>query len=258
MATTNAIWSNIVATFAAIDRVCTEALAAELGAHRGQAEERIKSSFAEGRSFLGGEPQAEPPVEQQRYSRAVELAKDLAFREEHAHGADLVKMRDEMRKLLDALRKELSRTLTEHAVYSVLVPIVIYSDELARLVTRGAVQAWEPLQGETFNIENGGELFYWAIDERLRQQETHPLVFEVFYFCLNDGFVGMHQGDPRKIEEYKDKLRKRIPAKPTGGAPRKDRVAPRIVKFPWHYYAAAAALTLVVYGVLRWFAYSLS
>ena len=258
MTTTNAIWSNIVATFAAVDRVCTEALAAELGAQRGQAEERLKSSFAEGRGYAGGEPEAEAPPEQQRYVRAVELARDLAFREAHPDGADLVRMRDSMRKLLDTLRKELSRTLAEHAVYSVLVPIVIYCDELARVVTRGSAQAWEPLQSETFNIENGGELFYWAIDERLRQPETQPLVFEVFYFCLNDGFVGMHQGDPRKIEEYKDRLRKRILAKPTGTAPRKDRVAPRIVKLPWEYYALAATLTFMVYAAMRWFAYSLA
>jgi type IV/VI secretion system ImpK/VasF family protein len=258
MATTNAIWSNIVATFEAIDRILTEALAAEVGAKGAQTEERAKSTFADGRRFLGGDADDEPPAEQQRYRRAVELAKDLAFRETHPNGADLVKMRDAMRKLLDRLRKELSRTLTEHAVYSVLVPIVIYVDELARVITRGSAQSWEPLQSETFNIDNGGELFFWAIDERLRQQETHPLVFEVFYFCLNDGFVGMYQGDPLKIEEYKDKLRKRIPTRPTGGAARKDRIAPKIVTFPWQYYAAAVGLTLAIYLVLRWYAYSLA
>ena len=167
-------------------------------------------------------------------------------------------MRDGMRKLLDALRSELARTLTEHEVYSVLIPIVVYCDELANAVTREAMKRWEPLQSEKFNIENGGELFYWSIDERLRQQETHPLVFEVFYFCLNDGFVGMHQGDPRKIDEYKDRLRKRIPLQPAGGGPRKDRVAPRLVKFPWKYYAAAASAVLVVYVLLRWVASSLT
>jgi type VI secretion system protein ImpK len=257
MATTNAFWSHIVATFDAMDDVLTEALAAELGAKGAQADERIKSSFAAGRRSLGGEAEAEPPVEE-RYPRAVELARDLAFREAHANGADFVKMRDSMRKLLDELRKELSRTLTEHAVYSVLVPIVIYADEMASVIMRGSVLSWEPLQSETFNIENGGEFFFWTIDERLRQQETLPLVFEVFYFCLNDGFVGMFQDDPYKIEEYKDKLRKRIPTKATATAPRKDRVTSKIVKLPWQYYAAAAALTLVVYAVLRWYAYSVA
>jgi hypothetical protein len=256
--TTTAIWFYIVATFEGIDRLLTEALAAELAANRGQAEERGPSSFPEGPRFLGGAAQSEPPVEQQRQQRAVELAKDLAFREAHPNGADLVKMRDGMRKLLDRLRKELSRTLSEHAVYSILVPIVIYADELARVITRGSVQSWEPLQSETFNIDNGGELFFWSIDERLRQPDTLPLVFEVFYFCLSDGFVGMYQGDPHKIEEYKDKLRKRIPTKATTGAARKDRPTAKIVKFPWQYYAAGIGLTIAVYALLRWYAYAIA
>lgn len=258
MASTNALWSHIVATFAGVDELCTEALAAELGTQRRRAEEQAVSSFGQNRNYTGQESESERSPEERRFPRAVELAKDLVFREKHADGADLVKMRDGMRRLLDSLRKEMSRALSEHEVYSVLIPIVIYCDELANTVTRGSVQRWEPLQSEKFNIENGGELFYWSIEERLRQQETHPLVFEVFYFCLNDGFVGMHQGDPRKVEEYKDRLRKRIPAQPTGGGPRKERVAPQIVKFPWKYYAAALGASFAVYMILRWIASSLA
>lgn len=258
MATTNPLWTHLATTFDAMDRLFTETLAAELGQERGQATERMRSAFAEGRSGGTGEAPDEASVEARRYPRAVALAKDLAFREAHPNGADIVRMRDNLRKLLDALRKELSRTLTEHTVYSVLVPIVIYADELARVITRGSVQSWEPLQSEIFNIENGGELFYWAIDERLRQQETPPIVFEVFYFCLNDGFVGMYAGDPRKVEEYKELLRKHISLRPTGRAARKERVAPKLIKLPWPYYAGAAALTLAVYALLRWVAYSLA
>jgi type IV/VI secretion system ImpK/VasF family protein len=256
---TNAIWTTIVSTFEAMDKLFLEALAADLAANRNQVEERIKSSFA-GPTAGGGEGPGDIHVESQqqhRYMRAVELAKDLAFREAHPNGADIVRMRDGIRKLLDVLRKELSRTFTEHAVYSVLVPIVIYADELARVVTRGSVQTWEPLQSETFNIENGGELFYWAIDERLRQQETPPIVFEVFYFCLNDGFVGMYQGEPRKVEEYKELLRKHIATKRTAAAARKDRAAAKIIRFPWQYYAAAMVVTLALYAILRWYAHTL-
>jgi type IV/VI secretion system ImpK/VasF family protein len=257
---TYAIWSNIIGTFAAMDRVFTEALAAELGANRGQAEERLKSALAEGKAAggSGGGGEVEAGLGVARFQRAIDLAKDLAFREAHPNGADLVKMRDGLRKLLDTLRKELSRTLTDHAVYSILVPIVIYVDELARVVTRGSVQQWEPLQSETFNVENGGELFYWQIDERLKQQETPPLVFEVFYFCLNDGFVGMYQNDPHKIAEYKDRLRRRIPTKAIVSTPRKERAAAKIIRFPWPYYAAAFAVIIAVYAALRWFAYSLA
>src|SRR4051812_36304647 len=101
MATTKPVWSQIVATFEAMDRVFTEALAAEIAAQRGHAEQRMKTSFADGRSVTAGEAQEALPQELQRYVRAVDLAKDLAFREAHAGGADLVKMRDGLRRLLD-------------------------------------------------------------------------------------------------------------------------------------------------------------
>ncbi len=256
MSAKTTIWFQIVSTFAEVDNLCAEALAAELGAQRSRVEERAARSFGQGSGFGGAAAEAAPEV--LRYPRAVELAKDLAFREAHPGGADLVKMRDGMRQLLDSLRKELARGLGEHDVYAILIPIVIYCDELANAVTRGAVMRWEPLQSEKFNIENGGELFYWSIEERLRQQDTHPLVFEVFYFCLNDGFVGMHKGDPRKIDEYKDRLRKRIPVAATPGAARRERAAPKILSFPWKYYAAAVGVVLLGYLALRWFASSLA
>lgn len=262
MASKTALWFHIVSTFTEVDNLCQEALAAELGAQQGRTDERNIRSFGQGSGYTGGGGNApassEPTPAMVRYPRAVNLAKDLAFREAHPDGADLVKMRDGMRKLLESLRKELSRGLSEHEVYSILIPIVIYCDELANSVTRGGVARWEPLQSEKFNIENGGELFYWSVEERLKQQETHPLVFEVFYFCLNDGFVGMLQGEPKKIEDYKERLRKRINMQPTGGGARRERVVPKLLGFPWRYYAVTAGAVLFVYLLLRWFANSLS
>ena len=185
----------------------------------------------------------------------MEMVKDLAFREAHPHGADLVKLREGVRKALGSLQKELSAVLTDHEVFYVLIPIVIYCDELVLSVTKGAVTRWEPLQSELFNIENGGELFYWRWKSGSAQVETHPLVFEVFYFCLNDGFLGMHQGDLRKIEEYKDRLRKRIPVLPAAHNARpRDTKGPQVLAFPWRYYAVAASVVVMVYLALTWYA----
>jgi type IV/VI secretion system ImpK/VasF family protein len=260
MRSTTALWFHIVSTFTEVDELCTEALAAELSSQRTRDEERIVRSVGQGRAGFGGggEPQGPQSAEEKRYPRATELVKDLAFREAHPNGADLVKLREGVRRTLVSLKKEISQTLTDHEVYYVLIPIVIYCDELVLSVTKGAVTRWEPLQSELFNIENGGELFYWSMEERFRQVETHPLVFEVFYFCLNDGFLGMHQADLRKIEEYKERLRKRIPVQPAAVGPRKDRAAPKLVKFPWRYYAAAVGVVLFGYVFLRWIASSLA
>jgi type IV/VI secretion system ImpK/VasF family protein len=133
----------------------------------------------------------------------------------------------------------------------VLFPIVVYVDELVATATRGAVMRWERLQSELYEIENGGELFYQILDERLKQQETHPLVLEAFYFCLLDGFTGMYLAGSRKIEEYKSALISRIP-QPEIRFPLTParRAQPELVAFPWQYYAIAAATVVVVYLVL--------
>jgi type IV/VI secretion system ImpK/VasF family protein len=257
MGSTTALWFHIVGTFAEVDELCTEALAAELSTQRARDEERvIRTVGQQGRGFGGGGPAADSAqsLEERRYPRAAELVKDLAFREAHPNGADLVKLRDGVRKSLVSLKKELGQVLTDHEVYYVLIPMVIYCDELVLAVTKGAVTRWEPLQSELFNIENGGELFYWSMEERLRQLETHPLVFEVFYFCLNDGFMGMHSADPRKIDEYKDRLRKRIPVLPTGNPKSKETKAPQILSFPWRYYAVSVGVVVAVYLALTWLA----
>jgi len=256
MGSTTALWFHVVNTFTEVDELCTEALAAELTSQRARDEERLVRSMGQGRAgFAPSDPRGAREPEELRYPRAMELVKDLAFREAHPNGADLVKLREGVRRALVTLKKELGAVLTDHEVYYVLIPIVIYCDELVLSVTKGAVTRWEPLQSELFNIENGGELFYWSMEERFRQVETHPLVFEVFYFCLNDGFLGMHQGDLRKIEEYKDRLRKRIPVLPTGHNPRpKDTKGPQVLGFPWRYYAIAASVVVIVYLALTWYA----
>ena len=90
----------------------------------------------------------------------------------------------------------------------------MYTDELVAAVMPGQTARWEPLQGELYDIDNGGELFYSILEDCLRKEETPPVVFEVFYFCLNDGFLGMYQGDRKKIEEYEARLANRIPLGP--------------------------------------------
>jgi type IV/VI secretion system ImpK/VasF family protein len=144
--------------------------------------------------------------------------------------------------------------LSEHEVYYTLFPIVVYTDELVNGVTRGATSRWEPLQSELYDIDNGGEVFYQILDARLRQEETHPLVFEVFYYCLNDGFCGVYASDSRKIEEYKARLTERIrtkPIEPDTGA-KKDAGPVELVRFPWRYHLAAAGAALGAYALYAW------
>ncbi len=254
MGSTTALWFAIEESFAEVEELCVEARAAELALEHKRREEAAVRSLGQGRS-AAMEEEAPRVEKESRYARAADLAKDMAFQEAHPDGANFVKLRARVRQRLVWLKGQLSGTLPEHDVHYVLFPIVVHFDELVRLVSRGATTRWEPLQSELYDVDNGGELFYTRLEERLRQEETPPIVFEVFYFCLSDGFQGMYQGDARKLAEYKERLKLRIPMKPVDGVDDGAEGAPvELVQFPVHYYAAAIGAMVGLYLVLSWIA----
>lgn len=121
-------------------------------------------------------------------------------------------LRSEIRAKLDELRGELAKVLSEREVYFVLFPLTIHYDELVlRRLPPNEQTAWPLLQSERFDINDGGDKFYSFADERLANPDTPPLVFEVLYFCLSDGFIGRYANDPARIAAYKSNLAARIP-----------------------------------------------
>ena len=238
------LWFAIDDAFGEIFQLCIEARAAELVLQQKQAEDLVVRSLATATVA----PPSRRVVEEGRYALASELARDAVFREQHPAGADLVMLRSHLRRRLNELRTTLAEVLAENEVYYVLFPIVVYGDELVSTATRGAVQRWEPMQGEFYEIDNGGELFYEVCSERLKQDETHPLVFETFYYCLMDGFSGMYPAGSKKIEDTKSQLRDRILLSPVRfpDRPREPRRA-ELVPFPVRYYALALGLVVVAY-----------
>ena len=251
MASSTALWFHIEIAFADVNDLCVRARAAELVRRRQGDDARVVKSFGRGRGSIAPvEPGAAP--EGTRAVRASELATDLAFREQNPDGADFVELRALLRKRFTWLKARLAEALSDHDVYYALFPIVVYADELVMGVTRGEASRWEPLQSELYDVGNGGELFFSILDERLREDETHPLILEVFYFCLSDGFVGMYQGDTKKIEDYQARIADRIRLAPTGEAEPNEPGWVQLVKFPWQYYALAVAAVIVVYVLFSW------
>jgi type IV/VI secretion system ImpK/VasF family protein len=243
-----ALWFAIDDAFAELFELCLEARAAELIVQQKNTEELMVRSLGG-----GGPPSARRPAEEPRYAKVHELVRDTQFRETHAYGADLVMLRSHLRRRLGELRSVLAEVLAEHEVYYVLFPIVVYADELVATATRDATQRWEPMQSEFYEIDNGGELFYEFCEERLRQDETHPLVFETFYFCLLDGFTGMYPAGSKKIEDTKARLRERIPyAAIRFPELHREQKRAELLPFPWPYYAIAASVLLIAYVAFHW------
>lgn len=252
MGSTTALWFDIETTFAELEELCIEARAAELVVQKREREARLfQTQRMEVATSIDADRAAAP---NERLTRPEILAKDLAFAEAHPNGADLVELRSRVRKRFTWLKAKLGEVLSEHEVYYTLFPIVVYTDEMVNGVTRGAAARWEPLQSELYDIDNGGEVFYQILDDRLRQEETHPLVFEVFYYCLKDGFCGVYASDSRKIQEYETRLAERIRKKPIeSDAKAKKDVGPvELVRFPWRYHAIAAGTVLGAYALYSW------
>lgn len=249
MASTNSLWLAFDEAFSEIERLCVDARAAQLALHRSQEEAALLKGLGAARVSRTA-PSSQPPANA-RDARAADLARDLAFYEAHAAGPDLVALRAGIRERLQWLKSELAEVLTEHELHYVLLPLVIYIDELVTSITRGEASRWEPLQSELYDIENGGELFYSLMEDHLKKSDTHPFVFQVFYFCLSDGFVGMAERDLRKIEQAKAVLAARIPLVPPAKGPEQTRDQPiELVKFPLRYYVWAAVAMLASWAAL--------
>lgn len=169
---------------------------------------------------------------------------------------DLVGVRAEIRKQLDILRVKLAEQLTERDCYLVVFPIVAYFDEHIKTCYLAEKQlSWPPLQKELFQIDEAGELFYETVDDLLRKPQTIPFIFEVYYFCLSQGFQGKYADNPVKISEYMKKLREKIPvvdlssvqtaAEETGQV--------KLVGSALWYYLASVAVLVLFYLVLLGF-----
>ena len=111
------------------------------------------------------------------------------------------------------------------------------------------------LQRELFDVHNGGELFYEFTAEKLQLPDTPPVLFQVLYFCLSDGFRGKYDAEPARIEQTKLVLVEKIalPATPaTAARKRRGRAEaePAVVLPPaqarWFYLTALLSVLLIV------------
>lgn len=230
------LWFDIERWVDALHRICAEVRASEQlnrrrladGAGVAMLEERLGAGAA---SSSGAGLAAGGALLTQRPAGAL---------------ADVVVAREELRRLLGFLKARLADELTEREVYHLLFPLVIYTDELLNEATDGGVTRWEPLQGELYDVDNGGELFFSTVDMLLHKDDTHPLIFEVYYFCLSDGFLGEHHGHPGKIQEYRRRIAERIPveASPPSVTGRERPV--RLERFPLRTYLFSAGAVVVV------------
>ncbi len=166
---------------------------------------------------------------------------------------DLLHARSELRKELGTVRAMLGDLLNERDAYLVLFAITAHFDELVQTrFLKGDELSWPTLQKELFQVDDAGEIFYETLDDILMKPQALPFVLEVYYFCLNDGFKGRYDRNPGKIEEYKQRLRQRIPFETPEQAQctETEPVMIETKRSPAFYYISAGAVLLAVYLTL--------
>jgi len=246
MTASSKLWFDIERVFGEMEDLCSRERAADL---------LLTTREGDGEGALKAAPRSSIPfdLETERFPKAEGFLRDAQFRERHPHGADLVGLRSEIRRRLVWLRARLSEVLTEREVYYCLFPLVAYVDELVFAVAGPRSASYEPLQSELYGVDNAGELFYTTIEELLRKDETLPVIFEVYYFCLQDGFLGLHGGDAHKRDEYRSRLAFRIPVTLPDKRPElaQTHAAVRLIPFPKWYYVGSVALIALCFFALR-------
>lgn len=128
-----------------------------------------------------------------------------------ADAQSISELRRRLRALLNPLRSGLSTALGKSEAYELLLPLVIYCDELVlNKLPKSVRPAWPVLQAELFQINDGGERFFQMVDEKLQQTQASRLLLEVLYYCLGCGFLGRYVSEPAKVLQYKTQLAERL------------------------------------------------
>ena len=167
---------------------------------------------------------------------------------------NLVELRSKLRTQLDNLRSAISEQYSERDAYFILFPLTAHCDELIKnLILEIKQLEWPPLQQELYQVDDAGDLFYELLDNLLGKPETLPLIYEVYFFCLSDGFRGRYSGNPDRIVDYIRRLREHIRLQPV------DAVAPpiqaetkrAIFRLPnYVFYGVSVLLLILVYSFL--------
>lgn len=122
----------------------------------------------------------------------------------------LFALAEDVRARLARLREALAN---EPACDQVLLVLVLYLDErIMQALPADLRLGWPMLQHEWLGTTNGGDEFYRILEGVLAMPAPPRSLLEIFYFCLNSGFVGRYAGQPSMIDAWKDRLRAAITA----------------------------------------------
>lgn len=169
---------------------------------------------------------------------------------DEAEVARLGELHTQVRAYLARLREDIA---FESECDRIVLLLVLYVDErIMRRLSDAQRLYWPPLQREWLGASYGGDEFYRILDHLLDDARTASVLFEVFYFCLSNGFVGRYAGREDVIQGYLGRLRERIPTPEPSPESREQSSYDEATTSSFHpaRYYAAAALSVIAMVVL--------
>jgi len=188
-----------------------------------------------------------------RYLTAI-FSAITPLRGEAEYAGNVPELRQHVRQSLKELHEFLTDSLIERDAYYILFALVAHLDEIAQvhLQQNGRSPEWVSLQSELFGVHGAGEQFFSYIDSFKGRNDIPQLVFETYYFCISDGFMGRFAMSPETQDTYRQDVKAYIQQKPIipelgpGTIPSKKYFRPS----PWMYYAAVLMVFFLVHQLL--------
>lgn len=112
-----------------------------------------------------------------------------------------------LQKALETCQQQLANLMSAPKAELVSILLAIYTDE--DILTSGLYprqHVWPKLQSAYLGHKEGGIVFFELLDNTLNQPGTTPLILEVFYYCLRQGFKGRYHQDPARLKYYTSTL----------------------------------------------------
>lgn len=151
-------------------------------------------------------------------------------------------IRKAVRVELKKAHEFLTETMVERDAYFILFALVAHIDEIVyvHLEHFKSNQSFEPFQKELFSLSRAGDLFYGYVDSFRGRNDIPALVYEVYFFCLQDGFKGKFATTPANCEMYRRELKAYINPKSveTENLVPNTPISPYYKPSPWMYYAS--------------------
>lgn len=133
-------------------------------------------------------------------------------RDSESSDRSVLEAREDIKKILKSLHEFLLSKTTDRNAYFALFGLVAHLDESMEQCTQKLIQEpWYPLQRELFEISDAGTLYYQYADFFRGRNDIPVFVYEIFYFCLKDGFKGSMINEPEVRNAYLEELRVHIP-----------------------------------------------